>query len=456
MLFEKIETPGIAHFSYVIGDGNAIAVIDPRRDIDVYLSLASAAGLPIRFILETHRNEDYVIGSSALATQTGAEIWHADDQLDYRYGQSVRDGQTFQVGRFLLKALHTPGHTPGSMSYLLYDPSGEPWMVFTGDALFAGDVGRTDFLGEERLEEMTELLYESLFNRLLPLGDHVLVCPAHGAGSACGSAISDRFPTTIGLERRLNPMLQDGTKAHFIARAARILEYAPYFRKMEQMNLEISPALCELPQPIPLPARVFAEKEKSGAVVIDLRSHEAFSAAHVPGALSLPLNNLASFAGWYLDYSAPILLIGADGQIAEATTRLRRLGYDQVAGFLAGGILSWHMAGFPSGKITTITVQDLCQQIDAEGLPAILDVRAREELEANGQIPGAMHIHLTELPEKMSQIPQQGPLFIFCGSGVRSMISASLLKRAGHSEVVVVFGGLAGWNSLQCPVSRTS
>ena len=176
MLFKRFESEGLAHYSYLIGDGNQAVVIDPRRDCDVYVQVASEEGLRITHVLETHRNEDYVIGSVELASRTGAVIHlSAHDDLDYGYGERIRDGETLKIGRLKLKALHTPGHTLGHMSYLLYDPDGVPWMIFTGDALFAGDVGRTDFYGRDRLEEITGLLYESLFHRILPLGDEVIL-----------------------------------------------------------------------------------------------------------------------------------------------------------------------------------------------------------------------------------------------------------------------------------------
>ena len=188
MLFERFESKGLAHYSYLIGDGNQAAVIDPRCDGDVYVQTAGQEGMRITHILETHRNEDYVTGSVELASRTGAVIHHsAHDDLDYGYGEAIRDGEVLRIGRLKLEALHTPGHTLGHMSYLLYDPEGAPWVIFTGDALFAGDVGRTDFYGRDRLEEMTGLLYESLFHKILPLGDQVVLCPAHGAGSVCGT-----------------------------------------------------------------------------------------------------------------------------------------------------------------------------------------------------------------------------------------------------------------------------
>ena len=272
MLFKRFESEGLAHYSYLIGDGNQAVVIDPRRDCDVYVQVASEEGLRITHVLETHRNEDYVIGSVELASRTGAVIHlSAHDDLDYGYGERIRDGETLKIGRLKLKALHTPGHTLGHMSYLLYDPDGVPWMIFTGDALFAGDVGRTDFYGRDRLEEITGLLYESLFHKILPLGDEVILCPAHGAGSVCGTAIAERTWTTIGLERKHNLKLQYADKADFVEHVGRMLEYPPYFRMMEKLNLEGPPVLGRLPSPTPLSPRVFAERAEDVQVLVPKR-----------------------------------------------------------------------------------------------------------------------------------------------------------------------------------------
>ena len=200
MIFRRFVSEGLAHYSYLIGDQDRAAVIDPRRDCGEIIEAAVAGGMAITHVLETHRNEDYVTGSIELSSRTGAVVLHsAHDDLPYQYGEPIREGDSIQIGRLRLVALHTPGHTPGHMSYVLYEASGAPWMVFTGDTLFAGEVGRTDFLGVENLDKMTGLLYDSLFDKILPLGDGVIVCPAHGAGSVCGSGIADRFWTTVGL-----------------------------------------------------------------------------------------------------------------------------------------------------------------------------------------------------------------------------------------------------------------
>ncbi len=451
MLFERIESEGLAHYSYLIGDGKEAVVIDPRRDCGVYVEKASKAGFRIKYILETHRNEDYVIGSVELAARADAEIWHADDQMDYQYGQPVEDGQVWRVGRLKVEAMHTPGHTPGSMSYLIYDHEGAPWAVFTGDALFAGDVGRVDLLGMDRAEELAEMLYDSIFNKLLPLGDEVLVCPGHGAGSVCGGNIAERVWTTIGLERQLNPKLQYTDREQFVANVAQKLERPPYFRRMEPWNLEGAPILGSLPVPTPLKPTAFAEAAED-AVVLDTRTELGFSAAHVPDALSIWQGGLASFAGWFLSYDKPILLVNEDADPTPIVRHLIRIGYDDLVGSLSGGLLAWHMSGRESRSIDTVTVQDLCHHLDMEGEAWILDLRSDEELESHGEIAGAHQIHVTQLPDRLDEVPQDETVYIFCGSGLRSMIGASLLRRRGWDKVTVVLGGLAGWHSTTCPL----
>ncbi len=452
MLFERIESQGLAHYSYIIGDQGKAVVIDPRRDVDIYVEMATRQGMHIAHVLETHRNEDYLIGSLELAARTGAQTWHADSMLDYEYGQPVQDGQTWQVGRLKVQAIHSPGHTLGSMSYLLHDPDGAPWVLFTGDALFAGEVGRVDFLGMDRAEEMAGHLYDTLFTKFLPLGDHVIVCPAHGSGSVCGSAIAERVWTTIGLERRHNPKLQFTERAEFVANVAQELEKAPYFRHMERLNLSGPPLLCSLPDPTPLTPAAFAEQaEAEDVVVLDTRMELGFSTAHVPGALSIWMGGVASFAGWFLPKDAPILLVHETDDPSEPVRILTRIGYDNILGYLSGGMLAWHTSGRESASIQTVTVQSLCHHLDAGQEPWILDVRSAEEVAAN-PVPDAHHIHLTQLSQWEDEIPQERPVYIFCGSGLRSMIAASLLKQRGFQNVIVVLGGISGWSSTTCPL----
>ena len=451
MLFERIESEGLAHYSYLIGDGNQAVVIDPRRDVGVYVSRATQSGMRITHILETHRNEDYVVGSLELADRTGATVLRSgEDDLSYEYGEPILDGETLMVGRLELEAVHTPGHTLGHMSYLLHDPDGAAWIIFTGDALFAGDVGRTDFYGPERLNEITGLLYESIFHRLLPLGDEVIVCPAHGAGSACGTAIAERTWTTIGLERKHNPKLQHTEKDPFVANVGKMLEYPPYFRMMEVLNLQGPPVIGGLPDIPPLRPFEFAAQATT-AQVVDTRLELGFGAAHVPGAVSIPERRLARYGGWFLSYDTPILLVTESNDVSGPLRTLTRMGFDKIAGFLSEGLHSWHTAGLASESIDTITVQGLCDRLDVGEEPWILDVRSKTEVERT-EIPTAYHIHLTQLPDRIDEVLEGEPIYVFCGTGLRSMIAASLLRRAGHDSLTVVLGGLAAWSSLTCPL----
>jgi hydroxyacylglutathione hydrolase len=451
MLFKRIESEGIAHYSYIIGDGREAAVIDPRLDCDVYAKDACREGYHIHYILETHRHEDFVLGSAALASRTGAQIWHADSQWDYKYGSAVKDGQTWKIGRLKLEAIHSPGHTPGSMSYLLFDPDGLPWMVFTGDALFAGDVGRVDFMGMDRVSEMAGHLFDTLFNKLLPLGDGVIVCPAHGPGSVCASDIGERMWTTIGMERLNNPKLRVANRDEFVSITAKKLGYPPYFRQMEKINLEGASA-CEI-LPVPLTVHEFADMIPN-AIVLDTRTELAFGASHVPDSLSIWAAGLPSFTGWFLPTDKPILLVNESNDPEQVARYLFRLGFNSIAGFLSGGMLAWHMAGRETSSIKTVAVQLLCSLLDQGGRSWILDVRSDAELEHAGMVTGAHHIHLIELVNRMNEVPHDQMVFIFCGSGLRSMVAASLLKREGWQNLVVVLGGLSGWRSVSCPIRK--
>ncbi|MFB3763904.1 MAG: rhodanese-like domain-containing protein [Methanotrichaceae archaeon] len=453
MLFERIVSKGLAHYSYILGDKNDAIIIDPRRDCEAYVEKSIAEGMRIRYILETHRNEDYLIGSIELAGRTGAEIWHADSHLDYKYGSAVKNGQKWKIGRLGIEAIHTPGHTLGMMNYLLRDPDEVPWMVFSGDTLFAGEVGRIDLLGRDKEPEMAAMLYDSIFGKLLPLGDDVIVCPAHGAGSVCGESIAERLWTTIGIERRNNPRLQHKDKERFTANLMAIQpERPPYFTQMERLNL-IGASLPALPLPKPLAPKDF-EAAANGAIVLDTRMELGFGAAHVPGAQSIWLDGLASFAGWFLSYDKPILLINETNDPEEQTRILIRLGFDSLAGYLSGGMLNWHMSGKDSCAIGTIPIQRFCEHLDSGEDPWILDARSDEELKRDGKIPGAYHIHVTQIPLCMDQVPKDRTVYVFCGSGMRSMIAASFLERNGWKDMIVILGGMAGWKSERCPIER--
>lgn len=448
MIFERVKSEGLAHLSYFVGSGDEAIVIDPRRDCQVYLDLARREGMKIKYIFETHRNEDYVIGSLELREVTGAEIYHGEG-ADFKYGNYVREGQEFDFGSMKLAVLHTPGHTDESMSYNLSDPDTgkEPLMVFTGDALFIGDAGRTDLYGPEEVPRMAANLYDSIFNKILPLGDGVILCPAHGAGSLCGGAISKREYSTLGLERVQNPVLQRTDKEEFInSKLEEKLEFPPYFKKMEEYNLK-PPLLKRLPVVEPLSPKNFGTEMEKGALVVDTRMPHSFGGAFIKGSYGIWLKGLPFFAGWVLPYDRPVLLVLEENEKLETAVRyLVRIGYDNIAGFLNSGIDSWYMKALPIESLNLISVQGLKDKIERKEEMILLDVRGDDEWD-EGHIEGAKHIYVGHLEENLDQIPQNSKIIVYCDSSRRSNIAASILKKNGYDEVYNVLGSMTAWKN---------
>lgn len=452
MLFQAVKSEVVSHISYIVGSKNEAAVIDPRRDCQVYLEIASKWGARIKYIFETHRNEDYVVGSLELSRLTGARIFHGPG-LDWGYGETLIDNQEFSLGSLKIRALHTPGHSPDSTCYVLYEEAlgDQPLIVFTGDTLFVGDVGRTDLLGADMTPIMSEKLYDSIMERLVPLGDGVIVCPAHGSGSICGGNISEREISTIGIEKSANPMLKL-TKKDFVERkVAEHHETPPYFRKMEVYNLKGPPILGTLPNPIPLNPSQFNEKMKGGAYVVDVRNPVSFGGCHIKGSYNLPPARIAN-AGWVLDYDKPILLVVENVEALDFAVRsLIRLGFDKIEGYLAGGIEAWYKEGFPVSKVNLITVHDLKKWVDSGENILIVDVRRQSEWD-EGHIEGAVHIYVGHLEKKSDTLPRNVPVVVICKTGNRSSFGASVLLRAGFEGVYNCLGGIDAWQRSGYPL----
>ncbi len=455
MIFERVKSNGIAHNSYLIGSGSQAAVIDARRDCSVYVDLAQQRGMRIRHIFETHRNEDYVIGSPELNKLTAAEVYHGYG-LDWKYGNTLRDGQEFQIGKLRLTAVHTPGHTDESMSYIITDlSSGEARvMVFTGDALFVDDVGRTDLYGPEEVPRLASDLYDSLFNRLLPLGDGVILCPAHGAGSLCGLHIGDRDESTIGIERIQNPALQMVERDAFIRyKLAERPEMPPYFTQMEKFNLEGPPLLGCLPLPAPLTPLEFKREMEEGAVVIDTSEPAAFGGAHIKGAYSIWLEGLPAFAGWVLSYDKPILLVLEDeSHLDRAVRYLIRAGFDRIVGYLKGGTEGWYNAGFPTESLPLLSVHELKTKVDENEDLVVLDARGQDEWDS-GHVKGALHIYVGHIQQRLAEVPRDRPVAVICSVGHRAGLGASVLLRAGYQKVYNVLGSVKAWVAAGFPTT---
>jgi len=455
MIFERIKSAGIAHNSYVIGSGSDAAVIDPRRDCQIYVDFVQDKGLKIKYIFETHRNEDYVIGSVELNNMTGAEIYHGPG-LDWKYGNTLRDGQQFRIGSLRLAAIHTPGHTDESMSYTVADlATGEAIvMVFTGDALFVSDVGRTDLYGPKEASRLASNLYDSIFSKLLPLGDGVILCPAHGGGSVCGLHIASRDESTIGIERIQNPVLQMKDKREFVKyKVAEKPEKPHYFRQMEIYNLEGPPLLGCLPLPVPLTPSEFREAMDKGALVVDTSEPAAFGGAHIKGAYSIWLEGLPVFAGWTLPYDRPILLVLEDQSHLERAVRyLIRAGYDQIAGYLRDGTEGWYNTGLPTENLPLLSVHQLKGMLDRGEELLVLDARGQDEWDS-GHIAGSLHVYVGYLEQRLGEVPGDKPIAVICNVGHRAGLGASILLRAGYPSVYNVLGSVKAWVAAGFPVT---
>lgn len=455
MIFEKVVSAGLAHNSYLVGSGGEAAVIDPRRDIDVYLGLARAHDLRITHAFETHRNEDYVIGSLELARATRCQVLHGS-KLDFRYGTPVHEGDGIRVGTLELRVLETPGHTEESISIVLLDTeiSGTPLMVFTGDALFAGEVGRTDFY-PDRPEQVAGELYYSLHQKILPLGDGVIVCPAHGGGSVCGADISDLPLTTIGYEKETNPLLPLERGAFIRRKIAERHHFPPYFSMMERLNHDGPPPLACPLSLLNLTVQQVKELQKKGAQVVDIRSPASFAGGHLPGSLHVWRDGVPSFAGYFLNYEKPVVIVDDFNADPVAVRRqFARLGYDNLAGCLEGGFMTWAKAAEPMGTVRTWTVHELKANLGDPNI-YLLDLRDDLNYRKHGYLPGAHHVYVGELPSFISNVPSAGKdIVCFCDAGYKSSIAGSLLLQQGFPKVTVVLGSMAAWEKAGYPVER--
>ncbi len=450
MFVEKIKSEGLAHLSYILGSGKAAAVIDPRRDVDIYLRKASGEGADIKYIFETHRNEDYVAGSLELASRTGAEIFHGR-ALDFDYGKPVSEGDSFTLGTAELSVIETPGHTYESISLALYDreTGGGAAGVFTGDALFVGDVGRTDFY-PGRKAEAAGLLYDSIMEKILPLGDGAMLYPAHGTGSVCGAGMASREFSTLGLERRSNPALQKNRDDFIRHKVSERHYYPPYFKKMEEYNKRGAPVLGNIPVPHTVSTEEFAARMKRGMPAVDARSPEAYAGVHIPGSMAIPLDMMPVFAGWFLPYDKDLGLIVESGEdIDPALRHLIRLGYDRANTVFIKGVYGWEVSGRRYESIPVIHVDALKKRIESKEEFTLLDVRGADEYE-EAHLPGALNIYLGELPGNLDRIPRERPVTAFCGSGRRAVIAASILKNNGFKEVENCFGSMKACMATSC------
>jgi hydroxyacylglutathione hydrolase len=459
VIFKQFYLNCLAHASYLIGDESTFtaAVIDPQRDVDGYLTFAAEHNLQIKHVFLTHLHADFVAGHLELRNRVGATIYLGGKaQAEYRF-TPLNDGSIVEFGRLRLKALETPGHTPESISLLVYDldeSEAEPHAVLTGDTLFIGDVGRPDLraaLGWSATD-LGGLLFDSLQSKLLPLPDASLVYPAHGAGSLCGKAISKETVSTMGEQRRLNYALQPMSKQAFINLVtADQPEAPPYFVYDAVLNSKERPTLDDALQrelrPLTLDAVLALQSE--GAQILDTRDPDEFGAAHLAGSINIGLNGqYATWAGTVLDRNHPIVIIADPGRESESAIRLGRIGFDHVAGYLQNGLQSLESRPELVAFTERLSVQFAAELLTSNQMPFVIDVRAPRERDQKF-IPGSMNIPLSHLIENVAILPKDRPILVHCAGGYRSSIAASLLQRAGFTPVAEIAGGVAAWESAK-------
>ncbi len=462
MNLQRFEVPGLAHYSYAVVCGGQAAIVDPKRDVDTYLEYAAANGLRITHILETHIHADYCSGALELGQATGAELWlSAHDQgEDFQYAfphHEFGDGEELKFGNVRMVALHTPGHTPEHLSFLLHDAlrGDYPLALLSGDFVFVGSLGRPDLLGEAAKQRLASELYESVHQRLAKLPDGVEVHPTHGAGSMCGAGMGERPQTTLGYERHCNLFFREQGKEKFVESILKSVPPFPdYYRRMKKVNSEGPRILGEVPGGEALSVADFRSQiEDKDAVVIDLRGPAAFGDAHIPGAFSIGAGqNLSTWASWVAPYDRPIFLVGDDStNYDEARSGLVRVGLDDVRGCLRGGMRAWLEAGYEQAHVPQISVEELRERMTSGKGAFLLDVRGAGEWTA-GHVEGATHLMGGDLAKRTAELPKDRAVHVICGSGYRSSVASSVLRRAGFRDGVNGVGGMSAWNQRKLPV----
>jgi hydroxyacylglutathione hydrolase len=462
MQLHKIEVPGLAHYSYILGSEGEAVVIDPKRDIDSYLQYASSQNMTISHILETHIHADYASGALELAHVTRAELWLSghDEGEEYSYKfkhREFRDGEELKVGSVRIVALHTPGHTPEHLSFTVYDNQRSvsvPVALLSGDFVFVGSLGRPDLLGDAAKQRLAGELFHSLHKGLTKLPDGIEIYPAHGAGSLCGSGMSERQESTLGYERACNPFFAEPDETKFIQKILNSVPPLPdYYKRMKRLNAEGPQLLGGIPGKTAISLPQFKDHiGQADSVILDLRRPEAFGGAHIPGAFNIGAGqNLSMWAAWVLPYDRPIFLIGDDSTDYEQASRsLVRVGLDDVRGYLKGGMAAWTESGLKQAHVPQISVEELHNRANRA---FVLDVTSNGEWNS-GHIEGATHLMAGDLSEHLTELPRDKEIHVMCGSGYRSSIASSILGKSGFHKVINVLGGMTAWNRRGFPVVK--
>jgi hydroxyacylglutathione hydrolase len=454
MFIRQLYTGCISEAAYYIESNGEAAVIDPLRDIDVYLDLANERKAKIKFIFETHFHADFVSGHIDLGKATDAPIVYGPGTVTKFPAHIAKDGEKFSIGNIIIEVLHTPGHTLESSCYLLKDETGKDYCVFTGDTLFVGDVGRPDLAqksDELTTNDLAGMMYESLQSKIVPLADDVIVYPAHGPGSSCGKNLGPDTDSTIGMEKQFNYALKAANKEEFIKLVTDGIPPPPlYFPINAKINKEGYDSLDEVLEKgmKALSAAEFKERMKGDVVILDTRNSETFTEGFIPGSISIGLNGrFAEWAGSLLPFDTPLLLVCDPGKEKESIIRLARVGLDNVQGYMDGGYDAWKKNKEQSDIIINVEADELMMDIPFDKNLVVLDVRKPVEF-AEGHLSDAINIPLNEMtdPGTMANIDDRHNVYVHCASGYRSVIAASLLKRQGLHNLRNVAGG---WDKIK-------
>ncbi len=460
MIVQQFFVNGLAHCSYLLGGAKTCAVIDPRRDIQIYLDTAKAMGLKVTHILETHLHADFISGHLDLAEKTGAKIYASKTGKGAFDHVALSEGDNFEIEDMELKVLETPGHTPEHICYVVMDHSrGEdPMALFSGDTLFVGDVGRPD-LFPSIAKELASKLYDSLHEKLVKLPDFCELYPAHGAGSLCGRAMSAKRTSTIGYEKKYNYAFQIKDRRKFIELLTTEMPEAPdHFSRCSDVNRKGPTLVRNLPTCVPIEPVSFSKKiQEKNTVILDIRPYEAFGGQNIEGSYHIDFgSNFATFAGWVIPPDLNILLVAESAtQAEEAVIWLRRVGLDHTIGFLEGGMFEWAKAGLSTEHIPQLSSVELSKRMSSGPKVTLVDVRAKREYQT-GHIDSTINIPAPDLRKRYKELDPEVPTVVICNTGYRSSLGASLLKQHGFKDVSNLAGGMTGYNmagyGMECSV----
>ncbi len=452
MIIKQFYTNCLSEAAYYIESEGEVAIIDPLRDTAEYLTLAKENAASIKYIFETHFHADFVSGHIDLSKQTGAPIIYGPGAKTNYEVYNAKDNEIFKLGKISIQVLHTPGHTLESSCYLLRDENDKPHAIFTGDTLFVGDVGRPDLSsGNMTSAELAGIMYDTLQTKILPLGDEVIVYPAHGAGSSCGKNMGPETYSTIGEQKKNNYALQPQTKEEFIATVTDGLAIPPkYFAINAQINMQGYESLDNIKQKglTPLSLDGFKKLKDDEVLILDTRHAGVFTQGFIPGSIFIGLEGrFAEWAGSLLSFDKPMMLVTEPGKEEESVIRLSRVVFDKIQGYLTGGFDSWKNAGETVDLIVDIEADELAMDIPHDPNLVVVDVRRETEF-ADGHIVGAQNLPLNEMNDvlNLSQFEDTQNLYIHCAGGYRSVIAASLLKREGTHNLRNVLGG---WGKIK-------